>query len=193
MKPAPLIALSAMALIAAGAAGAVQAQQAGKAGAGGLFRLGQGPMGLSADHTSYTPQTCTSTWIGKVEATQDQTRMRADQLVTYSHHEGASKDCVGQFDRIEATGNVFYVTPDIKARGDKAIYLVSNDTVTITGRVVVTSDQGVSETNKLVLNVVTNEATMGDTTPGQRVKAVVYPKDNPKKAPDAPKKAPAAK
>ena len=37
-----------------------------------------------------------------------------------------------------------------------------------------------SETNKLVLNVNTNEARMGDSTPGQRVKAVVYPA---KKAP----------
>jgi len=190
MNRASSVALSALALAAVLSAGAVQAQQAKKSGPAGLFQAGQGPLGLSADHTAYVPETCTSTWSGRVEATQEQTRMRADQLVTFSHHEGSSKDCAVQFDRNEATGNVFYVTPDIKAKGDKAIYLTSNDTVTITGRVIVTSDQGVSETNKLVLNVNTNEATMGEPTGGQRVKAVIYP--NTAK-PNTDKKAPAAK
>src|ERR1700749_262905 len=99
-------------------------------------------MGINSDKFNYVPGNCQTTWTGRVEATQDQTRMRADEVVAFSHHEGASKDCVGQFDRLEATGNVYYVTPDIKAKGDKVIYLTSNDTVTITGRVIVTSDQG---------------------------------------------------
>jgi lipopolysaccharide export system protein LptA len=180
MKRAPFVAMAVATLLAAGGA---QAQLAGSKASGPLAR-GTGPMGINSDKFNYTPGNCQTTWTGRVEATQDQSRMRADEVVAFSHHEGASKDCVGQFDRLEATGNVYYVTPDLKAKGDKAIYLTSNDTVTITGRVIVTSDQGVSETNKLVLNVNTNEATMGEPSGGQRVKAVIYP-NTAKKAPAA--------
>lgn len=180
MKRAPLLALALTAISVAAilAAGSAQAQLTGKAG-GVLGRGGQGPLGINSDSFNYDPTGCLSVWKGRVEATQDQTRMRADQVNVYNHRAGP-KTCGSDFERMEATGNVFYVTPDLKARGDKAVYLVSDDTVTITGRVIVSSDQGVSETNKLVLNVNTNEAKMGDGAPGQRVKAVVYPA---KKAP----------
>jgi lipopolysaccharide export system protein LptA len=179
MHRAPLLALALTALVAAGSA---QAQLPNKSGGGLLGPHGQGPLGINSDSWSYDPDACLAIWKGRVEATQDQTRMRADQVNVYNHRTGP-KTCTGDYDRMEANGNVFYVTPDLKAKGDKAVYLVANDTVTITGRVIVTSDQGVTETNKLVLNVNTNEATMGDAVPGQRVKAVIYPN----------KKAPAAK
>jgi lipopolysaccharide export system protein LptA len=171
MKRAPLLALV-MTVLATG--GAALAQGAAKPSQQGLFARAQGPLGISADTVGYLPDSCQSTWKGRVEATQDQTRMRADQVSTFSHRTGA-KQCAGEFDRMEATGNVFYVTPQVKARGDRAVYVVADSTVTITGKVIVTSDQGVSETNKLVLNVNTNEATMGDAAPGQRVRAVIYP------------------
>jgi lipopolysaccharide export system protein LptA len=178
MKRAPLLALALTALLAAGSA---QAQLAGK-GAGPLGRGGEGPLGINADSFNYDPSACLSVWKGRVEATQDQTRMRAD-LVNVYNHKSAGKGCEGDFERMEASGNVFYVTPDLKARGDRAVYIVADETVTLTGRVIVSSDQGVTETDRLVLNVNTNEARMGDQTSGQRVKAVIYPS----------KKAPAAK
>ena len=165
MTRAPLFALAILASLIAGSASAQ------------LGRNGQGPLGINSEDFKYDPGSCMTVWTGKVEATQDQMRLRADQLNVYSHKSGA-KSCSGEFDRIEASGNVFYVTPEIKARGDKAVYLVSNDTVTITGRVVVSSDQGVTETNKLVLNVNTNEAHMGGEG-GQRVRAVIYPGKKP--------------
>ena len=161
MKRAPLFALAILASLIAGSASAQ------------LLRNGQGPTGINAEDFKYDPGACMTVWTGKVEATQDQMRIRADQVNVYSHKSGA-KSCSGEFDRIEANGNVFYVTPEIKARGDKAVYLVANETVTITGRVVVSSDQGVTETNRLVLNVNTNEAHMGGDS-GQRVRAVIYP------------------
>jgi lipopolysaccharide export system protein LptA len=161
MKRAPLFALAILATLISGSASA----QLGKGG--------QGPLGINAEDFRYDPGACLAVWTGKVEATQDQMRLRADQLNVYSHKSGG-KSCSGDFDRMEASGNVFYVTPELKARGDKAVYLVSNETVTITGRVVVSSDQGVTETNRLVLNVNTNEAHMGGDG-GQRVRAVIYP------------------
>jgi lipopolysaccharide export system protein LptA len=160
MKRASLIALTIVATLMSGSASAQ------------LGRNGQGPLGINAEDFRYDPGACLAVWSGKVEATQDQMRLRADTLNVYSHKGG--KTCSGDFDRMEASGNVFYVTPELKARGDKAVYVVANDTVTITGRVVVSSDQGVTETNRLVLNVNTNEARMGG-DPGQRVRAVIYP------------------
>jgi lipopolysaccharide export system protein LptA len=164
MKRAPLFALAVLASLIAGSASAQ------------LSRNGQGPVGINGEDFKYDAGSCMTVWTGKVEATQDQMRLRADQLNVYTHK--TAKSCSGDFDRIEATGNVFYVTPEVKARGDKAVYLAANDTVTITGRVVVSSDQGVTETNRLVLNVNTNDAHMGG-DPGQRVRAVIYPSKKP--------------
>jgi lipopolysaccharide export system protein LptA len=164
MKRLPLLVLSVATALAGGAA---QAQ----------LNRATGPLGLSADGSVTSQETCQSTWKGRVEASQEQTRLRADQLDVYFQRKGP-KDC-GDYERLEATGNVYYVTPEVKARGDKAVYLASSSTITITGKVVVSSDQGVTETNRLVLNTNTNEATMGDTAPGQRVRAVIYPSKKP--------------
>jgi lipopolysaccharide export system protein LptA len=164
MRLSPLIALAALPLLIGTSA---QAQLAKSMSSGG-------PLDISSSTTAYDPDNCMSVWKGQVEVTQDQSRLRADEVNTISKRTGKNA-CGGDIDRIEATGNVFYVTPDLKARGDKAIYLVANDTVTITGKVVVSSESGVSETNRLVINVNTGEAKMGDAGSGQRVRAVLYP------------------
>lgn len=161
MKRLPYLALAMIAVLGAGSA---QAQ---------LSRASSGPVGIDAEAFEYRQDECLSIWRGRVEATQEQSRLRADQLNVYGRKNGRS--CSGDFDRMEASGEVFYVTPDLKVRGDKAVYLASADTITITGRVVVSAQGGVTETNRLVYNVSTGDAKMGDAAPGQRVKAVLYP------------------
>lgn len=164
MKRLPLLAVIVSLAFAGGAA---QAQLLGS--------RAQGPLGLTADASDFSQDRCQSQWRGRVEATQDQSRLRADQLDVFFHRNGP-RNCTGDFERLEATGNIFYVTPDVKARGDKAVYLAANNTITITGKVIVTSDQGVTETNRLVLNTTSGEARMGDADAnGQRVRAVIYP------------------
>ena len=162
MKRLPLLAAAALAALLAGTA---QAQ---------LSTGGDGPLAISGDRTEVQPNECVTIWSGRVEATQGQTRIRADRVTTRGSRSSGSS-CSGEFERIEASGNVYYVTPEIKARGDQAVYTVGNETITVTGKVVVSSDQGVTETNRLVLNVRTGQATMGDAAPGQRVRAVIYP------------------
>ena len=68
-----------------------------------------GPLGLTADASDYSQDKCQSQWRGRVEATQDQTRLRADLIDVYFHRNGP-KTCTGDFERLEANGNIFYVT-----------------------------------------------------------------------------------
>lgn len=162
MKRLPYIALAGTALLLAGPS--AQAQIAGASSA---------PVGINAESFEYRQNECRSVWRGRVEATQEQSRLRANELNVFGRKSGDG--CAGDFERMEASGEVFYVTPELKVRGDRAVYLASANTITITGKVVVSAESGVTETNRLVLNVETGDARMGDDAPGQRVRAVLYP------------------
>jgi lipopolysaccharide export system protein LptA len=132
-------------------------------------------VGIAADTQQLSPADCKTALRGQVEITQDQTRLRANSADIYGTKKG--KACMtGDIDHIEATGDVFYVTLDQKVRGDKAVYEASSKTITVTGNVVVSSAEGVAQTNRLVMNTETKDTMMGDPQAGERVHAVIYPK-----------------
>lgn len=131
-------------------------------------------VGLAADSSEITRSDCKTALRGQVEITQDQTRLRANSADIYGTKK---KDgCAGDIDHMEATGDIYYVTPEQKVRGDKAVYQASSKTITVTGNVVVSSADGVAQTNRLVMNTETKDTKMGDPQAGQRVHAVIYPK-----------------
>jgi lipopolysaccharide export system protein LptA len=86
---------------------------------------------------------------------------------------------------MEATGSVFYVTPEQRVRGDQAIYDAAGQTLTVTGSVVASRGQDVMKGGRLVVNTVSGDARMeGGTDRGsRRVRTVIYPGASP----DAPK------
>ena len=103
---------------------------------------------------------------GRAEVTQGTNRLRADRLRIVTSG--------GDLSRIEATGNVYFVTPDQTMRGDRAAYDLSNDNVTVTGDVILTQGQNVVTGARLVYNVRTETAQMDGGT-GGRVRGVFYP------------------
>jgi lipopolysaccharide export system protein LptA len=132
-------------------------------------------VGIAADSSDFFRADCKTALRGQVEITQDQTRLRANSADIFGTKKG--KDgCAGDIDHMEATGDIFYVTPDQKVRGDRAVYQASSKTITVTGNVVVSSADGVAQTNRLVMNTETKDTKMGDPQAGQRVHAVIYPK-----------------
>ncbi|CAN5148064.1 hypothetical protein BH11PSE2_BH11PSE2_17940 [soil metagenome] len=163
-----LPALAIVIAASASLAGAAQAQFGGNSTSG---------IGISSDGSNTVREACKTELRGRVEITQDQKRLRANSIDIFSAKRADKKACGSDVDRMEASGDVFYVTPLQKVRGDKAIYVAAAKTITITGNVVVTSEDGVAQTNRLVLNTETNDAQMGDANAatGQRVRAVIYP------------------
>jgi len=148
---------------------------------------GKGPVDITADQLVGHNKECEAVYTGNAEALQDTSRLRANEMDFYNKklpnpHPGANADAnptCGELDRMEAHGNVYYVTPDRVVKGDDAIYTADNTTIVMTGaEVVATQGQNVVSGTKLIINTTTGEATMVRGT--GRVRSVLYPKSDQK-------------
>jgi lipopolysaccharide export system protein LptA len=106
---------------------------------------------------------------GAAELTQGDSRIRADAV------EGAITN--GSLSRVEASGNVYFVTPEQTIRGDRAVYTPANDTIVLTGDVILTQGENVMTGSRLTYNTRTEAAQM-DAGQGGRVRGVFYPEKN---------------
>jgi len=142
-----------------------------------------GPIDITADNGTLVNSTCEATWSGAAEALQGNSRLRADVIRAFLKKKpptGANQTDCGTTERIEADGNVFYVTPDQVAHGDHAVYLADADQIVLTGNVIVVqNNKNVVRGDKMTIQVSTRHVTIdsaarGRGTPG-RVRGVFYP------------------
>lgn len=121
---------------------------------------------------------------GDVEAIQGQARLRSPQIDIFYAQKGATPGdhsataTVGAIERIEAEGPVYYVTPTQTAKGDHGTYLAADDSIIMTGNVVLTNDKNVATGNRLVIHQKTSQAVLTE-TPGKRIRTVLYPNQPP--------------
>ena len=151
-----------------------------------------GPVNASADHSHIETDKQTGYEImyldGRVEINQTGRRLRCDHAkIVQAPTATGGKDVV----QMEATGNVYYVAEDQNARGDYGIYTKADDTLKVTGNVILQRGQNVATGNLLIDHV--NAGDMSLTSDPNsankgRVRAIMYPD---KKQPDG--AAPAAK
>lgn len=128
------------------------------------IRAGQ-PIMWGADEGSVTPTAISLR--GRAELTQGDNRIRADRV------EGSISN--GDLTRVEATGNVYFVTPDQTIRGDRAVYTPANDTIVLSGDVILTQGENVMTGGRLTYNIRTEAARMDGAGQGGRVQGVFYP------------------
>jgi lipopolysaccharide export system protein LptA len=162
-----------LAALAALGVGAAQAQISPKGG----------PIDITADHSSADNNAHMATYQGKVEVLQGENRMRSDTLNVFfkqragtpaaSSNNAGPASTWGGIDRIEAVGNVYFVTPTQVIRGDHALYTQDSDTLVVTGQVVLTQGQNVMRGTRLTYVRSTGKSTM-DSDSG-RVRAVFFP------------------
>jgi len=159
-----------------------------------IARNSDAPVDMTADELEVVNAQCLAIWRGSAEALQDNSRLRADVLKIYSkpgtkpRQDAIDRNC-GPLDRMEAQGNVYYVTPQQRVRGDAGVYDAASDTITMTGDVVAAQGKNVLRGERMVINVSTGEAQMqtsqkGRNQPG-RVRGVFYPKDKQQASPAA--------
>lgn len=155
---------AAAALLAAGPASAQLAQDS------------SAPIDITADEAEVVNSQCLAIWRGAAEALQARTRLRANLIRVYSEKSGS--DC-GATDRLEAEGNVYYVTVDRAVRANNAVYSSASDTITLTGDVIIVEGKNVARGDRLVVNVETGAAEMSASARGRgnpnRVRGVFYP------------------
>lgn len=157
----------------------------GSPAAAQLARNSDAPVDLTADQLEVVNSQCLATWTGSAEALQADARLRGDVLKIYSTpgpaKPGSSGPACGAVQRMQALGNVYYVTPQQRVRGDAADYTADNDTIVMTGDVVAVQGKNVLRGKRMVIHVKSGEAQMetdvkGRNKPG-RVRGVFYPKD----------------
>lgn len=132
-------------------------------GSSGLGASGQ-PVAYGGDTGEYTPNGFALR--GRAEITQGGNRLRADSINATTVNNDLS--------RVEASGNVYFVTPDQSIRGDRAVYTLANAEVVLTGDVILTQGKNVLTGGRLVYNVRTRTARM-DSSGGGRIQGVFYP------------------
>ncbi|MBI1683259.1 LPS export ABC transporter periplasmic protein LptC [Caulobacter hibisci] len=169
MKRAMAVAGVAASLLGGPMAGAALAQTGSSA-----------PVDISADEQETISSQCKTIFRGAVEVLQETSRLRAAKMTLYNQKKpgGGGNGC-GNVDRVEAEGEVFYVTPKQTVRGDRATYDYASDTIVVTGNVIAIQGQDVARGDRMVVNTKTNDVRMESSVKGagkkNRVRAVVYP------------------
>jgi lipopolysaccharide export system protein LptA len=186
MRPAaaPLALGLLLGAVALSGAGAAMAQ---------LSPQSNGPVDISADQLDVQNQKCMAIYTGDAEALQDTSRLRANTINIYykplpSHAAaeggkdsagGPGSQSCGGLDRMEADGQVYYVTPNQIVKGDHGVYTKDDKTIIVTGDVVIAQGKNVTAGTRLVINTDTGIATMVSDVKGRgkagRVRTVVYP------------------
>ncbi|WP_084397427.1 LptA/OstA family protein [Henriciella aquimarina] len=95
--------------------------------------------------------------IDNVDIMQGNARLRADRItLNYTGNgntETSGLSGFGDISSMEAVGEVFYVTPELKATGDRGVYQSSSDTITLTGNVVLIRGEDVATGERLVMRL----------------------------------------
>jgi lipopolysaccharide export system protein LptA len=157
-----------------------------------------GPMDISADNGIFDNATCVSTWSGAAEVLQGTARLRANTIKAFFKKKpaapgatqtpssdtsalgmpGGTQSNCGATERVEADGDVFYVTPEQNARGDHAVYSADGAQIIMTGDVIVVQGKSVIHGDRLVIQTATHQAQMESTAHGRgvpnRVRAVLF-------------------
>jgi len=121
------------------------------------------PIMWGADTVEYVGETLTLR--GKAELIQGSNRLRADRISGFSQTTES---------RIEASGDVYFVTPEQTIRGDRATYNTADDTIVLTGDVILTQGENVMTGSRLTYNIRTESARIEGGSSG-RVQGVFYP------------------
>ena len=173
------MAAAGLALLLAPAIAAAAPASAG--GPGGLSPAAHGPFDIVADDGTFDNNTCEGTWSGSAEVLQGTTRLRAHVIHYFLKHKpttGPDQAACGAAERIEADGEVFYVTPDQRARGDHAVYSADENLIVMTGDVILVQGKNVVHGTRLTIHTQTRAAQMESDAQGRgaagRVRAVFY-------------------
>lgn len=167
------------------------------------------PINISSDTLEVQQDKQLAIFRGKVDVIQGDSRLRSDELFVYykdrAAQQGASPSQQpaqrqpaqrpaaapgpagadsSSISKIEAKGNVFVSTPKERAQGDFGVYDVDKKTITITGNVLLTSDDSTLRCARAVMYQETGRSTC-EPAAGQRVQGVIIPNNNSAPAPGA--------
>lgn len=136
------------------------------------------PIEIASDNLEVQQDQQKAIFSGNVIAKQGNITMRsATMTVYYNNNSGGAEKTEGGgqgIDRIEADGNVVFVTPEETAQGDHAVYRTSTNTVDLTGNVVLTREENILKGSALNYNMTTKRSVLSAGSTG-RVRGLFVP------------------
>ncbi len=124
-----------------------------------------GPIGVDSDRTETFERENKVLVIGNVDIQQGDARLRADRVTLIFAGNGRSSSTglssgFGDIKTMMADGDVFYITPELKARGDHATYDAATGVITMTGNVKMSRDKDVGEGEMLRIETATGRSVL---------------------------------
>jgi lipopolysaccharide export system protein LptA len=148
------------------------------------------PYDITADQQEVFNEEHRTVYRGNVVVIQGTDRLNTPQLTVISDKKdpvatkgkpaapppaATATNTFGKIKQMDAEGPVYFTTPTQNAKGDHGTYLASDNTITLTGNVVLVQNKDVSTGEKLVIDRTTDHYTLyrkNDT--GGRVRGVFY-------------------
>ncbi len=108
-----------------------------------------------------------TTLSGQVDVRQGATRILADQMKIYTGGTGVV-GVTTDINRIEASGNFYYITPDQEVKGNKGTYNQADDTFVVTGDVILLQGENIVTGDRLIYNLTSEDARVVGSCKGRR-------------------------
>ena len=141
------------------------------------------PIEITADALEVQQEEQIAVFTGNVDAVQGELNLRADKLIVYYRANAEESNAIRL---IEVFGNVFLSSPTEIAQGEKGVYNLDEDTIELTGGVVLTRGESVIRGERLDMDLISGRSRVsGGTAVGQesnqgtgRVKALFVPSND---------------
>jgi lipopolysaccharide export system protein LptA len=206
MKPAArppriplLVTTLTAAMLVAVAQGGAQTEKQGEKKIPGMLKMSphkrEEPVRITSATLEVRDKSKMATFKGDVHVTQGETEVRCNELVVFYDDErdksGAKKKVASadatsgqqQIRRMEARGNVVVTQKDQRAVGDRAEFDMRSNTVTLIGNVVITNAENVMRAPRMIVDLTTGIARMGEPAGGTRVEGIFNSKGPPSALP----------
>lgn len=125
-----------------------------------------GPIQIEAGKAEILDQSKRVVYSSDVDVVQGNARLQSDVLtINFAGSETGNTGGIGggfgAIENMQAAGNVHYVTQDLKARGDDAVYTAETDTVFMTGNVILARGDDIAQGECLTLEIGAGKSTLG--------------------------------
>jgi lipopolysaccharide export system protein LptA len=137
----------------------------------GFSTESENPIQIEADRLEVRDKEKVAVYAGNVQVRQGETVLKTAQLRVFYTGEAAGATPGSSVSRIEASNRVVVQSGSQTASGDKAVFEMASDRVTLTGNVVLTEGDNIVRGSKLVVDLKSRKARME----GDRVQTILTP------------------